>query len=298
MATRKSLRGRLAALCAAVALLLSACAKAPEQAATPSPAPQQTVNPALPEGMQALEQALLAGAQPALKLETAVLGENAAIDSVRIPSQILTQFLDALSGGTWQHGDEGYTYAATSGGDFTYDKPYSELIEGSATDVFTIEDDEGWVEEVVDNIRYDPFTWVMSGEGGGDFAYASAYRLADSGGEGRLETVSRLNGSISGWSYDLFRATDGQYRFLDLQLSPNEDGTIEAPYRWVLCVGWMDRDNAWIEEYELNTDTMDLPLGSLSLDQTRESLFMDASRGAKRLTQLKYEGGKLSYAEY
>ena len=299
MKARRRPLGRLAALCLSAALLLSACAKAPEPPApTASPQPAPTVNPSLPDDMQGLERTLLDGAQAALRLETAALQENSRITSVRVPDQTLNQFLDALTdSAAWQHTEGGYYLNTSSGGDFTYDKPYSELIEGSSTDVFTIEDEEGWVEEIVDNVRYDPFTWVMSGEGGGDFAYATAYWLADSAQEGRIETVSRLNGSISGWSYDVFKVEDRAYRFMDIQLSPDENGAIEAPYRWALCVGWIGDTGARIEEYVLHTDTLERPLSSLSLAQDRDALFEDASRNADRRTRLTVENGEIVYQE-
>lgn len=291
---------RLAALCLAAALLLSACGKAPETPEpTASPLPVPTVDPTLSGEMQALEQALLEGARPALALENAALSENSRITSVRIPDQTLHQFLDVLSdGAAWQHTEDGYYLNTSSGGDFTYEKPYSELIEGSATDVFTIEDETGLVEEIVDNVRYDPFTWVMSGEGGGDFVYATAYWLADSGQEGRVETVSRLNGSISGWSYDLFQVADGQYRFLDIQLSPDENGAIQSPYRWAVCVGWIGANAARIEEYELRTDALERPLASFSLSQDPDALFAAAAQSASRRTQLTAEDGQIQYQEY
>ena len=172
------------------------------------------------------------------------------------------------------------------------------LITGSATDVYTIEDDTGWVEEIVDNTRYDPFTWVMSGEGGGQFAYMSVYGLNDDASGGELETVSRLDNSISGWSYDAFLAENGRYRFVELQLSPNEDGAIEAPYQWVLCVGDIGRSDARIEEFLLTGDELRLPREGLGLDLSADALSMEAARRGQRLSLLTLTDERLSYTEY
>ena len=178
-----------------------------------------------------------------------------------------------------------------------YEKPYSELITGSSTDVYTIEDDEGWVEEVVDNTRFDPFTWVMSGEGGGEFVYMSVYELQEDAGSGQIETVSRLNGSISGWSHDEFRVADGRYRFIDLQLSPDEEGLIQTPYRWILCIGDIGQDSARIEEIGLPTQALELPLSGLDLMRSGEELIPEAERLGDRISLLTLNKGSIAYSE-
>ena len=295
-------RGRhtwLLIMCVSAVFALSACGKAPETAVTATPVPERTVDPALNSETRALEERLIAAAGDALSLETRALQENSDISSVRVPDQLLNQFLDALADeNAWQHAQGRYTLTTSSGGDYVYEKPYSELITGSATDVYTIEDDTGWVEEIVDNTRYDPFTWVMSGEGGGQFAYMSVYGLNDDASGGELETVSRLDNSISGWSYDAFLAENGRYRFVELQLSPNEDGAIEAPYQWVLCVGDIGRSDARIEEFLLTGDELRLPREGLGLDLSADALSMEAARRGQRLSLLTLTDERLSYTEY
>ena len=296
--SRQHRRRWLILLCAVTALALSGCSGG-SPAPTASPMPVRTADPTLTGNTKNLEDKLLAGADIALKLETQVLSENSAVASVRIPDQILNQFLDALpdeSAWTLQNGR--YTATHSSGGSYVYEKPYSELITGSATDVYTIEDDTGWVEEIVDNTRYDPFTWVMSGEGGGSFAYMTVYELAEDASDGHIETVSRLNGDISGWSYDTFAVQGDSYRFIDLQLSPEEDGTIKAPYQWVLCVGSIAPNNARIEEIELQTDELALPTAGLDLGMSADALSLKIGSMGERLTLLTVKDSNVQYTEY
>ena len=279
--------------------MLSGCAqeKPAEPSVTALPVP--TADPAVSSGTRALEEALISRTSAALQLETRVLQENSAIASARVPDQILNQFLDALRDeSAWTKEQGRYTLTATSGGNFVYEKPYSELITGSSTDVYTIEDETGWVEEIVDNTRYDPFTWVMSGEGGGAFAYMSVYTLEADASAGSVETVSRLNDAISGWSSDAFTAADGHYRFIDLQLSPGEEGAIEAPYNWVLCVGDITADSAKIEEFALTTEELKLPLEGLSLSMSADALSQQAGRVGQRLSLMTLDKGEISYHEY
>ena len=299
--TRISPRGRLGLLLVCAALLLSGCGQAPEKTNEPTAVPvaAKTADPRLSGNFQELENKLLAGAANALRLEQLALTENSTITSVRVPDQVLNQFLDALADeAAWKHAAGRYTLSVTSGGDYVYEKPYSELITGSSTDVYTIEDADGWVEEIVDNTRYDPFTWVMSGEGGGEFAYMTVYDLSEDAGDGTIETVSRLNGGVSGWSYDSFAVRDGVYRFLDLQLSPDEEGQIKTPYSWILCVGEIGRDEARIEEIGLQTQELALPADGLTLAGSSDSLFRQAEALGTTRTMLTLKNGSVSYTEY
>ncbi len=294
---RRRVRQMLCVLCL-VSLMAAGCSGTPESAPTPTALPAVTVNPNVSEAFRRMEEGLLNGASNALRLESLALSQNSAIASVRIPDQLLNQFLDALSDETaWTHAGGQYTLTTSSGGDFVYEKPYSELITGSSTDVYTIEDETGLVEEIVDNTRFDPFTWVMSGEGGGEFAYMSVYTLADTGESGTLETVSRLNGELSGWSSDRFVTTGGRYRFADVQLSLSEDGTIAAPYQWVLCVGDIGAEDARIEEYALETDELTLPVQALSLEGGAEALFSQAARAGRRRSLFSWNGTEIQYSE-
>lgn len=298
--TEKQRLIELLLFCVFTAFLLTGCASKPAEdpAPTATPAPVLTADPQASGEIRELEERLLAGAANALRLETQAVAENNAIASARVPSQILHQFLDALADeGEWTHEAGKYTRTASSGGDYVYEKPYSELITGSSTDVYTIEDDEGWVEEVVDNTRFDPFTWVMSGEGGGEFVYMSVYELQEDAGSGQIETVSRLNGSISGWSYDEFRVADGRYRFIDLQLSPDEEGLIQTPYRWILCIGDIGQDSARIEEIGLTTQALELPLSGLDLMRSGEELISEAERLGDRISLLTLNKGSIAYSE-
>ena len=301
----------LLAMCAAAVLALSGCGKAPDPVSDATPVPMHTVDPSLTGDMRRLEEKLIAGASNALRLEINVLQENSGAASARVPDQIINQFLDALKDqDAWTHENGQYKLTASSSGNYVYEKPYSELISGSSTDVYKIEDETGWVEEVVDNTRYDPFTWVMSGEGGGEFAFMSVYQIAEDAGTGSIETVSRLNGSVSGWSYDEYLVTDGHYRFIDLQLTPEEDRRIsELPsdsdvsgedvpvYRWVLCVGDITADSARIEEFELETGALAMPREGISLSSA-DTLFQNADRLGRRLTLLTSDKGRISYIEY
>ena len=292
---------RLVLLCAAAAVLLCGCGKAPEKEAAPTatPIPAKTANPRLSEGFRRLEEQLLAGASAALQLENRVLSENSAVSSVRVPDQVVNQFLDALADeAAWKHEAGKYTLSVDSSGNYVYEKPYSELITGSSTDVYTIENEDGWVEEIVDNTRFDPFTWVMSGEGGGAFAYMTVYELQEDGNSGTVETVSRLNENISGWSYDAFDTHSGSYRFVDLQLSPDEEGQIASPYRWILCLGEIGANAARIEEIGLETAELSLPLNGLSLAEPAETLIRRAESLGRLETLLTLEDGKVTYTEY
>ena len=298
--TKRYLRAaRLLLILTAVALLLSGCGQEKSSGTAVTPLPVPTADPTVSSGTRTLEEALISRTSAALQLETRVLQENSAIASARVPDQILNQFLDALRDEkAWTQEQGRYTLTASSGGNFVYDKPYSELITGSSTDVYTIEDETGWVEEIVDNTRYDPFTWVMSGEGGGAFAYMSVYSLEADASAGSVETVSRLNDAISGWSSDAFTAADGHYRFIDLQLSPDAEGAIEAPYTWVLCIGDISADSAKIEEFTLMTEELRLPLDGLSLSMTADALSQQAERLGQRLSLMTLSKGEISYYEY
>ena len=286
-------------MCALTVALAAGCAEKPADVPTATPIAQQTADPRVTGDAHVLQEKLLAGAAEALRFETRVLSEYSSASSARIPDQLVNQFLDALTDDkSWTHEQGHYTLTVSSGGDFVYEKPYSKLIYGSSTDVYTIEDDEGRIEEIVDNTLYDPFTWVMSGEGGGEFAYMSVYDLREDAGSGSIETVSRLNGAISGWAYDMFSAENGHYRFLDLQLSPDEEGVIETPYQWILCVGDIGADSAYIEEISLTTDELKLPIEGFSLSETSEKLADRAERVGKRRSLLTLSGGSISYTEY
>ena len=289
---------RLLTLCVLAALLAAGCGDTREAEPTATPIPQQTVNPSLPEGVRRLEEKLLAGAADALRLEADALRENSAIVSVRVPDQILNQFLDALSDDhTWEHKENSYLLTVTSGGQYVYEKPYSETITGSSTDVYTIPGEPGEVEEIVDNTRYDPMTWVMSGEGGGAFDYMSVYELRDDASGGSIVTVSQLNGQVSGWSYDEFAVRDGHYCFMDVQLSPNEEGLIEAPYQWILCLGDISAEQARIEEITLETQALELPAEELKLSAGMETLFSQAAGMGRRRSLLTARDGTISYTE-
>ena len=286
---------RLILLCVLAASLLVGCGKAPEADPTPTPLPLQTADPRLTGDARTLQEKLIEGARYALQLEERVFVEDPGIVSARVPDQLLNQFLDALADGKpWTHSGGTYTKTASSSGDYTYEKPYSELITGSSTDVFTIEDDTGFVEEIVDNTRFDPFTWVMSGEGGGTFAYMTVYELAEDAAAGSIETVSRLNGDISGWSRDMFRTEAGRYRFADLQLSPDEEGQIKAPYQWILCVGDIGEKDARIMEIGIETAELALP-ADLILDGT---LLDQAERRGVKRSQLILDSGNINYTDY
>ncbi len=297
---RKQRLIELLLFCVFTVFFLTGCAakKDAEKLPSATPVPVKTVDPHATGEVRQLEEKLLAGAANALSLETRALSENSGIASVRVPDQVLNQFLDALADeGEWSHEAGKYTRTVSSGGDFVYEKPYSELITGSSTDVYTIEDEEGWVEEIVDNTRYDPFTWVMSGEGGGEFVYMSVFELQDDASSGIIETVSRLNGNISGWSYDEFRTAGNRYRFIDLQLSPDTEGLIEAPYQWILCIGDIGADSARIEEIGLVTQELEMPLEGLTLTVTGDELTARAERLGSRKSLLTLREGSISYAE-
>ena len=286
-------------LCALTVALAAGCAEKPANAPTATPAARQTADPRVSGDAHVLQEKLLAGASEALLFEVRALSEYSNASSARIPDQLVNQFLDALTDDkAWTHEQGHYTLTVTSGGDFVYEKPYSKLIHGSSTDVYTIENDEGMVEEIVDNTLYDPFTWVMSGEGGGEFAYMTVYDLREDAGGGTVETVSRFNGAISGWAHDAFDTAGGRYRFVDLQLSPDEEGVIEAPYQWILCIGDIGKDSVRIEEFSLKTDELKLPIEGFSLSETAEALTGRAEQFGKRRSLLTMSDGNINYTEY
>ena len=150
-----------------------------------------------------------------------------------------------------------YTFSLSSGGDYVYDKPYASVTYGENVDTYVVSGDDE-PKETVQNTYYDPLSYVLSGEGGGEFAYASYYIVSADGKSGEYETVSRLNERITGYSHYEFVRSDDAFYFADAQLSLSVDQT-EGPYTWVICVGTFGKDDLDLFEFSLNTQTLSLP---------------------------------------
>jgi len=285
--------GLLVLMLCGCALLLSACGGG---APGHTPAPTATVNPAADKESAAAAQALTGQLAAVRQIEERVTAAAPQITSVRMPGQVLDLFLNAVnSGEDFEEKDGVLRLTRSTGGLYTYEKPYSDLIQGSSTDIYTVEDDNGLVMETIDNTLYDPISFVLSGEGGGEFVFAGIYEMRPDGSGGTTETVSRLNDAISGWSYDLFYRQDDATYFVDCQLSPGEDGTVTAPYHFVLCFGSVRNGDMTVREYEVTKNDLTLPLpDERSLSRLSAPGFAEPTDG-RLISELTIKGNDLSY---
>lgn len=160
-----------------------------------------------------------------------------------------------------------YVYSLSSGGSFVYERPYADVTYGSNTDTYVVSD-TGEPYEAVENVKYDPLSFVLSGEGGGNFAYASYYILSADGARGEQETVSRLDEAVTGYSHYEYALEGGALSFIDVQLSLSNDQT-EGPYTWAVLLGVWRADGADILEFTLQTSSLALPEGLPKVYETR-----------------------------
>ena len=253
--------GKRLALCAAalaLTILLSGCGNGQDSGPAPDPTP--TLNPALPDATTRLIKAVLDTSASAEALSRRARQALSQVTSLSIPGQITRQIADAFSGEDRPKETDGwYALSRSTGGRYSFDKPYAAVMAETEADLYVISDD-GDPREVQDMILYDPLAFVMSGEGGGDFVFASYYMVRQDGQCAETETVSRLNESVSGWSRDAYLYEKGTLYFADVQLIPavNTDGEAPAGYHWRLCAGTVSGNAADIREYELETEELAL----------------------------------------
>ena len=155
--------------------------------------------------------------------------------------------------------DGEYIYSLSSGGNFIYSRPYAGVTYGANTDTYVVSG-EGEPYETVENVKYDPLSFVLSGQGGGEFAYASYYVFSGDGARGEHETVSRLNDAVTGYSHYEYAYREGTLFFLDVQLSLQNDQT-EGPYAWAALLGAVSKDGADMLEFTVTTAGIEFPAG-------------------------------------
>ena len=240
-------------------ILLCACSNQASQTPTPTPEPAATSAPIAGESsLQGALNALQEAQKSQLEYLDGVLSAREDAYAARIPLENQQSLIAAVGQAqdvVWSDGD--YVFSFSSGGNFRYEKPYADITYGVNTDIYVVSDD-GELEETNEVLFYDPLTYVLSGEGGGEFAYASRYLLASGGNSGSFETVSSLDSVITGWSHYEFSISDGTLAFADAQLSLSANQTA-APYTWVICVGLVTKNSAEIMEFTAQTVDLSLP---------------------------------------
>lgn len=243
-----------------LSLLLCACGDNAQQTAEVTAEPAvQTLAPDGSNAEQVLSDSILASVSDITPLLTAAQEALPEAYTALIPAQAAQTMADAvLSAETLTLTDGEYKISLSSGGDFEYEKPYSSLIYGDNVDEYTIESDDGTVEETVENVYHDPLSYVLSGTGGGEFSYASYYLVRADGQRGKSETVSRLNAQITGFSHTEFARSGSAFYFVDAQLSLEANQT-DGPYTWTICVGATSADAADLFEFTAVTQTLALP---------------------------------------
>ena len=160
--------------------------------------------------------------------------------------------------------------------------------------------DEGELRETQETVFYDPFSYVMSGEGGGDFAYASYYRIRQDGLCAETETVSRLNESVSGWSRDAYLREGGTFWFADIQLNPKVnqgDGEDVSGWTWRICVGSVSAAEASVREYEVKTAELALPAEFPDLRNGGASAVSALLNRPGPVTELTVRNGKVTLTD-
>ena len=245
-----------------LSLLLCACGDNTQSTAvvdTTAAVETQTVAPDGSNTAQALADSVLAAVSDITPLLNAAQEALPEAYTALIPAQATEAVANAiLSVEALNLTDGECKISLSSGGDFEYEKPYSFLDYGDTVDEYTIEADDGTVEETVENIYHDPLSYVLSGNGGGEFSYASYYLVQADGQRGESETVSRLNDQITGYSHTEFARSGSAFYFVDAQLTLEANQT-EGPYTWTICVGVATADAADLAEFTTTTQTLALP---------------------------------------
>ncbi len=244
-----------------LSLLLCACGDSTQSVAgvdTTTVIETQTVAPDGSNAAQALADSVLATVSDITPLLNAAQEALPEAYTALIPAQATESIANAiLSVEALNFLDGEYKISLSSGGDFEYEKPYSFLDYGDTVDEYTIEADDGTVEETVKNIYHDPLSYVLSGNGG-EFSYASYYLVCSDGQRGESETVSRLNDQITGYSHTEFARSGSAFYFVDAQLTLEVNQT-EGSYTWTICVGVAAADSADLVEFTTTTQTLALP---------------------------------------
>lgn len=284
----------LCALLLVVSVFLCACAANVTPAPNPTLTPQATQTPAdASSATSTLAGAVLAsldGLTPIMEKIAAALPDAY---TAAIPAQNADAFVQAIKGQpTLTEKNGAYTFSLSSGGDFVYDKPYAAITYGENVDTYVVSE-EGAPEETVDNAFYDPLSYVLAGEGGGQFTFATYYVIGADGKSGEYETVSRLDEQITGYShYEYVRSGDVLY-FADAQLSLAANQT-EGPYQWVLCVGALGKDTAEITEFSQQTTALSIPAAypRVRAIGTADVSALDRAYSADRITHLSVKNGE------
>ena len=248
-------------VCALSLALLSACSNGGDGKPQETLEPRWTVNPALPDESSRTIQKVLSVSAEADALNLKVKNALGQVTSLNVPGQIVRSVAQAASEEGVLTPEQGWiSFSRSTGGRYSFDKPYAAVMAEGRMDSYVISD-EGEPRETQETVFYDPLSYVMSGEGGGDFAFATYYRIREDGLCAETETVSRLNDAISGWSRDVYLREGGTLWFADVQLMPSVDQGDEAAteWSWRICVGSVSANEASVREFEEKTTELALP---------------------------------------
>ena len=252
----------LSLLCAALAFILCACGNGGDQKPQETLEPAWTVNPSLTGGASKTVEKVLSSSAAADALSLKVKNALGQVTALNVPGQIARSVAQAASEESALKAENGwYSFSRSTGGRYSFDKPYAAVMAEGRMDSYVISD-EGELRETQETVFYDPLSYVMSGEGGGDFAYASYYMIREDGLCAETETVSRLNNDVSGWSHDVYLMENGKLWFADAQLIPQVnqgDETASPAWSWRICVGSVSAGEASVREFDLETAELSLP---------------------------------------
>ena len=163
----------LSLLCAALALILCACGNGGDQKTQETLEPAWTVNPSLKGGASKTVEKVLSSSAAADALSLKVKTALGQVTALNVPGQIARSVAQAASEESALKAENGwYSFSRSTGGRYSFDKPYAAVMAEGRMDSYVISD-EGELRETQEKVFYDPLAYVMSGEGGGDFAYAS-----------------------------------------------------------------------------------------------------------------------------
>ncbi len=245
----------------ALTFLLCACARdggAPKETAAPTP----TLAPGLEKGTKDLVTQVLACSAQAESLSLQAKNALGQVTVLSVPGQITRAVADAASRQESLALQDGwYSFTESTGGLYYFDKPLAAVMGKESADTYVISE-IGEPLETQDAAFREPFDYVMSGLGGGEFVYASYYLIRQDGKCAETETVSRLNDDISGWSKDAYLYDNGTLWFADIQLVPQVQSGEAAQvtgYQWRVCAGRAADRDVLVREFEVNTAELALP---------------------------------------
>ena len=252
----------LLAVCCLLPFLLCACAGGGKEQEHLTPEPAVTVRPGLKDAASRVLEQVLACSENAEALNFRVRSALGQVTALSVPGQITRSIVQAVTPEEPMALENGwYSFSRSTGGRYSFDKPWAAVMSEGRMDSYVISD-EGEPRETQETVFYDPYTYVMSGEGGGDFAFASYYRIREDGRCAETETVSRLNDTVSGWARDVYLYENGVLWFADAQLNPRvdtgEEGEV-ARWSWRICVGYVSAREANVVEFDTE-ETPDLSL--------------------------------------